>query len=303
MLNEVVGLLCVEGKKEFADGTIGCGGHAEGILSEAGEESRIWGMDRDENMLGIAKERLMRFGERVKYKKGIFEEMKSWVPSNSLDGVILDLGVNSVQIDSAARGFSFSQDGALDMRMDQSQSQSAEMVVNEWSEVDLANVIWKYGEERKSRAIARGIMRERLKGRITTTGKLAECITKAVGGKREGIHPATRTFQALRIAVNDEIGTLERGLPNIAELIKVGGRLAVISFHSIEDRTVKLFGMEVTRSYRTKFGIDDPLLRTPCIPTFRWVEKKPITPTREEIRRNSRSRSAKLRVLERVTDN
>ena len=303
MAEETVSQLCSLEKENYADCTVGLGGHSTKILESGGGQSKLWGMDRDSEVLKEAEGNLERFGSRVKLRHGVFEELANWIEAGTIDGMIMDLGVSSVQIDRAERGFSFMKDGPLDMRMDNKQEKTAEMVVNDLGEIELAGLFYKYGEERNSRVIAKGIVRERLNGRIKTTSQLASCISKSVRGGYHVIHPATRVFQAIRIEVNDEIGILERALPKLLSLLKVGGRIAVISFHSIEDRVIKQFGEEVTRSYIRGGVTDDPLLRVERKPLFKWVVKRPITPSLGEIEMNPRSRSAKMRVIERIADN
>ena len=227
--------LCPKKNGRYADGTIGGGGHAEMIL-KAGTGSWLGGSDRDGAAVEAASSRLAPFGDRVEVKRGAFASLTDWIKSGTLDGVLLDLGVSSPQLDEAGRGFSLQKEGPLDMRMDDRQSETAADWVNARSADELANIFWELGGERQSRKIARAVIRQREIGPLETTIKLAEVIEKACPRRGRKTHPATRAFQALRMAVNDETGELRRGLPRVAGLLKSGGRLAVITFHSGEDR-------------------------------------------------------------------
>jgi 16S rRNA (cytosine1402-N4)-methyltransferase len=214
--------------------------------------------------------------------------------------VLLDLGVSSPQLDHANRGFSVQADGPLDMRMDQTQVLTAAEVVNTWPEAELAAIIWKYGGDRDSRRIARAIAHARAEASLETTGHLAEVVAGAKRRGRHKKHPAVQVFQAVRIAVNDELGELTRGLEGAFGLLKPGGRLAVITFHSLEDRMVKEFGNEHARDYDVSGEVDVPMLRVDREPRMRWVSRKSIRPTDAEVEANPRARSAQLRVLEKV---
>ncbi len=226
--------------------------------------------------------------------------MSEWIEAGSCDGVLLDLGVSSPQLDLAERGFSFQQDGPLDMRMDKSQPMTAAKLVNESSAEDLANIFWEFGGERDSRRMARAIERDRQMRRFETTRQLAELIERISPRAGKKAHPATKVFQALRLAVNDEIGSLKRGLDGALKILKPGGRLAVITFHSLEDRVVKGFGRTMSRDYTVIGDVDVPELRKPAVPKMKWVSRKAIQPTQAEIDENPRSRSAQLRVLEKI---
>jgi len=214
--------------------------------------------------------------------------------------VLLDLGVSSPQVDSAERGFSFQQDGPLDMRMDGQQKLMAADLVNDLSAEELAKIFWEFGDERDSRRFARALVHDRAQRKFTTTRQLAELIERLAPRHGKKSHPATKVFQALRIAVNDEIGSLKRGLDTAVKLLKPGGRLAVITFHSLEDRVVKEFGRERTRDYTFSGAVDVPELRRPCVPELKWVSRKAILPGEAELEENPRSRSAQLRVLEKI---
>jgi 16S rRNA (cytosine1402-N4)-methyltransferase len=214
--------------------------------------------------------------------------------------VLLDLGVSSPQVDTPERGFSFQQDGPLDMRMDDRQALTAADLVNGESAEGLAKIFWEYGGERESRRFARALAHDRESRKFATTRQLAELIERLAPRAGKKAHPATKVFQALRIAVNDEIGSLRAGLEAAVKLLKPGGRLAVITFHSLEDRVVKEFGRARSRDYTFPGPVDVPELREPRVPDLKWVERKAIRPGAEELRMNPRARSAQLRVLERV---
>jgi 16S rRNA (cytosine1402-N4)-methyltransferase len=214
--------------------------------------------------------------------------------------VLLDLGVSSPQLDAAERGFSFQQDGPLDMRMDARQPVTAADVVNTTEAEALAKIFWEYGDEQQSRRFAKAIALDRQTQPFTTTKQLADLIERLAPRRGSKTHPATKVFQALRIAVNDEIGSLRRGLDGAVKILRPGGRLAVITFHSLEDRVVKDFGRARTRDYALPGGVDVPELRVPRDPVLKWVERKAIKPGPAELAENPRSRSAQLRVLEKI---
>ena len=275
----------------YLDCTVGYSGHAEKILETAGLDSRLIGLDRDATAIAASRERLARFGDRVLLIHGHFVDLKQHLAASGIgrvDGILFDLGVSSPQLDEPARGFSFQGDGPLDMRMDQSMSGTAADLVNRWPEAQLADAIFQFGEERFSRRIARAIVRARERHPLATTKELVSVIEGAVPANyRHGrLHCATRTFQAFRIAVNQELDCLEPALRDAADVLSPGGRLCVISFHSLEDRIVK-------HTFRALSGKDDPSLMV--------LTKKPQVPAREESDRNPRSRSAKLRAAERVS--
>lgn len=278
LLSEVIYHLQPEPKKLFVDGTVGQGGHAEAIASAILPGGRLLAIDRDAINLGIAKKRLVRFGKAIVYVHDSFANVKNIASKHRfipVQGIILDLGFSSMHIEDASRGFSFLKVGPLDMRYDSKSGITAAEIVNEWDGENLARIFRVYGEETKAQEIARVIVKSRRKKSIATTTELAELIATVV--YRHGkTHPATKTFQALRIAVNDELGELERALPQCADILGIGGRLAIITFHSLEDRIVKQF-------FKNH-------------PNIKVVTKKPILPTREEIKNNPRARSAKLRV-------
>ncbi len=285
----------------FADGTLGGAGHAMSILAASSPTGWLYGCDRDGVAVETARARLgEKFAGRFESRRGNFAELTDWVPAGSCAGVLLDLGVSSPQLDAAGRGFSFQQDGPLDMRMDDRQSLTAADLVNGSGEAELAKIFWEYGDERDSRRFARAIAHDRAQRKFAGTRQLAELIERLSPRHGRKAHPATKVFQALRIAVNDEIGSLRRGLAAAVKLLQPGGRLAVITFHSLEDRVVKEFGRQETRDYTFAGPVDVPELRQPCMPALRWVSRKAIPPGEADLQENPRSRSAQLRVLEKI---
>lgn len=280
----------------YLDCTAGAGGHSEGILQASSPNGLLLALDLDPLAISLTQSRLAPFGERANVVQasyveaaGILQRM-GW---NALDGILMDLGVSSMQLDQQARGFSFRYDAPLDMRFDPNKGPSAADLLNSLSEKDLADLIWKYGEERFSRRIARKIVENRP---LRTTFQLAELVRSASGASKGKIDPATRTFQAIRIAVNDELNAIEKAIPSLIALLKPKGRLAVISFHSLEDRLVK-------QAFRRE-SIDclcppEQLLCT-CghQASVKILTNKPVTASEDEIAGNPRARSAKLRVLE-----
>ncbi len=297
LLDEVIESLAPEEGKTFIDGTLGGGGHTEALL-ETG--AQVKGIDRDADARAYASERLARFGDSFELVRGRFSQMaeiaaeRQW---GQVDGVLLDLGVSSWHFDAPERGFSFRHDGPLDMRMGESDLTAAE-ILNTWDETNLANVIYRLGEERASRRIAAWIVKEREVTPFETTRQLADGVEALLGGRRGRTHPATQTFQALRMAVNDELGELERFLDGAADLLKPGGRLGIITFHSLEDRIVKNYFRETSQ-----VEIDRPEWPAPrANPALRYrlLSRKGISPSGEEIKKNARARSSRLRVGERI---
>ena len=267
----------------MVDCTVGLGGHSSLILEQEGFGGRVIGIDRDAEALEKAGKRLSAFSDRftaLHSNFGRIGEALEKVGCKTVDVILFDLGVSSLQLDAARRGFSFRNPGPLDMRMDPAAGRSAADLVSELSAADIAGILWEYGEERRSRRIAAAIVQERERGPIATTERLAEIVRRAVGGRKGRIDPATRTFQALRIAVNDELGELKRGLEGAVTHLNAGGRLGVISFHSLEDRIVKRFMRDLARNGRASL-----------------LTRKPVTATEQEIAANPRARSAKLRAL------
>lgn len=289
LYKEVLAALNPQANGFYIDGTVGAGGHAAGILELSTPSGRLLGFDRDPVALAVAREKLAAYSGRYQLVQASYLHMAEHAPEASADGVLLDLGLSSLQMDDAARGFAFMNDGPLDMRFGPDGEITAAELVNEWPADELADVIFEYGEERHSRRIARAIEAARP---ISTTGQLAEVILKAVG-RKEKTHPATRTFQALRIAVNGELDAVKEVLPLAVSRLKPGGRLAVISFHSLEDRLVKQF---IRRLARPPEEVDSASF----VPVLREITRKPIEPDEAEVHSNPRARSAKLRVAEKV---
>jgi 16S rRNA (cytosine1402-N4)-methyltransferase len=279
----------------YIDGTVGAGGHAAGLLERSSPTGRLLGLDRDPAALEIARARLAGFGERVSLVHASYTRLAEFAPEASADGVLLDLGLSTIQLDDPTRGFSFQNDGPLDMRFDPGAELDAAEIVNTWPLDELADLIFDYGEERHSRRIARAIGAARP---LRSTRELAEVVARAVhvrpGTTR--LHPATRTFQALRIAVNGELEAVDAVLPIAAKALRPGGRLAVITFHSLEDRRVKRF-------IRGDGPEDEPatLAQLGRVPVLSAVNRRPIEPSAEEVAANPRARSAKLRVAEKVS--
>ena len=297
LLNEVLDGLEVKAGGTYIDCTLGPGGHTRAILERSNPNGRLLGIDQDPTAIQLSENQLISYGDRVTLVRDSFVRLKAnasvegFIPS---DGVLLDLGVSSLQLDNGERGFSLQKDGPLDMRMDPEGEMTAEHLVNELTEAELADIIVKYGEERKAKAIARAIVRGRP---VRTTLQLAQVVARAAG-RRGRIHPATRTFQALRIAVNGELEALSTVLPQTIAVLARGGRVAIISFHSLEDRLVKEF--MARESHDCICPPEVPVCTCAHKRTLRILSKKPARPTAEEVRQNPRSRSAKLRVAERV---
>jgi len=297
LYREVLAGLQVRPGGRYIDATIGAGGHATGILETSTPDGRLLGIDADPEAVTFAQHILQRFGDRAVVVASNFRDLRDVAVAHSfeqVDGVLMDLGFSSRQLAAAERGFSFDQDGPLDMRLNPNQGQTAAELINDLSETELADLIWRYGEERYSRRIARAIVAARP---VTTTRELAELVARRVG-RREKIHPATRVFQALRIAVNDELEALAEALPQARDLLRPDGRLAVIAFHSLEDRVVKKFYQQETRDC-----ICPPEVPS-CVcghrATLGVVTRKPIRPSDEEVKANPRSRSARLRIAHRT---
>lgn len=301
MVEEVLAALGPKPGGTYADGTLGSGGHAAALLRASAPTGWLFGCDRDGDALEATRERLAaEFMSRFELRRGNFAELTDWVPTGSCDSVLLDLGVSSPQLDRAERGFSFQQDGPLDMRMDARQVLTAAALVNSASVEELAKIFRDNGDETDARRIARAIEHDRRVQRFDTTRQLAELIERIAQRRGRKVHPATRVFQALRIAVNDEIGSLRRGLAGAVQLLKPGGRLAVITFHSLEDRVVKEFGREQARDYVAPGEVDVPELRQPRTPVLRLVTRKAICAGDAEVAANPRARSAQLRVFEKA---
>lgn len=300
LLAEVLEALQPRSGGKIADGTLGGAGHAAAILQASAPEGWLFGMDRDGDALEAARQRLAEFAGRFELRQGNFSELADWIPHGSCDGVLLDLGVSSPQLDRPERGFSFQTEGPLDFRMDQRQQLTAADLVNGESEQELARIFWELGEEQQSRRFAQAIVEQRKGKPFTTTKELADFIERLAPRRGKRTHPATQVFQALRMAVNDELGSLQRGLEAAVKILKPGGRLAVITFHSLEVRTVREFCRERTRDYSFEGEVDVPEFRRPRVPELRWVQRKAIQPGAAEVNANPRSRSAQLRVLEKT---
>jgi 16S rRNA (cytosine1402-N4)-methyltransferase len=283
----------------YLDATFGAGGYTEAILSFEG--AKVLALDRDPTAVAAGHDLVREFKDRLTLERARFSDLESVAKSRGIatfDGIVFDIGVASMQLDEASRGFSFRNDGPLDMRMDCA-GQSAADLVNGADEAELADILYHFGEERAARRIAKAIVAARAQGAVTTTGRLAQIIARTVPGRPGGIHPATRSFQALRIAVNDELGELVQGLLAAERVLKPGGRLVAVTFHSLEDRIVKHFF--AARSGRGE-AASRPLPGEPArpAPTFTVAGRQPIEASAAEIERNPRARSAKLRFATRT---
>ncbi|MBA4379280.1 MAG: 16S rRNA (cytosine(1402)-N(4))-methyltransferase [Anaerolinea sp.] len=282
----------------YLDGTLGAGGHAAGILAASSPDGLLLGLDVDPQALELARQRLAPFGERACLIRASYTTLSDQLAAlawPAVDGILLDLGASSMQFDTPARGFSFQSDGPLDMRFDPSNPLTAADLVNNLPEAELADLIYRYGEEPASRRIAQAILRARP---VCGTQALAEVISKASRGKRGHIHPATRTFQALRIAVNRELQSIEDALPQAVRALEPGGRLAIIAFHSLEDRLVKEFFRRESRDCICPPR--QPVCTCGHKASIREITRRPIQAAVEEIQHNPRARSAKLRVAEKL---
>lgn len=296
LLREVIAGLAPKDGGIYVDGTFGRGGYSRALLASA--NTTVYGIDRDPEAIKAGQRMVKEFSPRFKLIHGSFGNMDKLLEDEKVDGVALDIGVSSPQINDATRGFSFQADGPLDMRMSKSGTSAAD-IVNGYDERDLANIIFNYGEERFSRRIAKKIIEARAENRIESTLQLANLVRKTVPRSADGIDPATRTFQALRIVVNDELGELKRGLIAAELMLKPEGRLAVVSFHSLEDRCVKEF-MRTRSGGAAKTSRHIPANDLGCEPSFRLISKKPQTSSPDDIQNNPRARSAKLRIAERT---
>jgi len=300
MLKEVLDVLQPRDGAIYVDGTFGNGGYSRGLLEAA--DCQVWGIDRDPNVIAKAKDMETEFGGRLHVVEGRFGDMAELLKEqgvSQVDGVALDLGVSSMQIDQAERGFSFQQDGPLDMRMEQT-GQTAADVVNNFDEEDIANIIYEFGEERRSRHVAHAIVEARKEKKFTRTHELAGLVRRVVRKSKDGIDSATRTFQGLRIYVNDELGEVDRGLSGAEQLLAPNGRLAVVSFHSLEDKRVKAFlNAHSGNMPNPSRHVPDSGKRGPQ-PTFKLLKRGVVKPGKEECRINPRSRSSRMRLAERT---
>ena len=302
LLRECVDGLNIAPNGIYVDGTLGLGGHSVEIASRL-EKGRLIGVDRDETAIERAGERLKEFGGKVTLVHGNFcniPDILDELEIENVNGMLFDLGVSSPQLDETDRGFSYMTDAPLDMRMDRSNTLSAWLVVNKWPLEKLERILWDYGEERFSKRIASAIVKARETEAVKTTLELVDIIKSAMPGPalREKQHPAKRTFQAIRIAVNDELGAVDEMMRTVPDRLKPGGRLAVISFHSLEDRIVKQ--AIASRENGCTCPREAPVCTCGFVQTLKSVTRKPITPSEEELADNPRSRSAKLRIAERV---
>jgi len=299
LYDAVMASLAPESGGRYIDGTVGLGGHAQGLLEASAPDGELLGLDADPQALEQARANLASFAARITLVQGRHHnlgEIASRQGWRQVDGILLDLGVSSLQLDKAERGFSFREDGALDMRLGPDGTQTAADLVNDLSERELADLIYAFGEERYSRRIASAICRERP---FRGTARLAEVVARAVPNRsRQRIHPATRTFQALRIAVNDELESLRQVLPQALDLLKPGGRLAVIAFHSLEDRIVKQYLVRESKDCICPSEL--PACVCDHRATVRLLTRKPVRPSEQEVAENPRSSSARLRVAEKL---
>lgn len=317
LYHEIIHALRPAGGNSYVDGTVGAGGHAWGILDASRPDGRLLGLDVDPQALALAAERLVPFGSRAILRQVSYASLREQLARldwGAVNGILLDLGVSSMQLDTPERGFSFQSDAPLDMRFDPTHPLTAADLVNEWPEKELAQIIYRYGEEPQANRIARAIVAARP---LHTTHELAEAVLQAIGreaarGRRKRgrssedrparhIHPATRTFQALRIAVNHELETLEQALPQAIASLAPGGRLAVIAFHSLEDRIVKQFFR--LESQDCICPPRQPVCTCGHKASIKEITRRPINPSEAEIAANPRSRSARLRVAEKLGDN
>jgi 16S rRNA (cytosine1402-N4)-methyltransferase len=299
LYQEVIDYLQPAGGSCFVDATVGSGGHSLGLLKASAPDGIVLALDRDPMAIEFARQRLEEFKDRVTLINASYEQMAIIASQNGMsgvDGVLMDLGLSSRQLADSDRGFSFLEDGPLDMRFDTSRGSTAADLINAMPEEDIADILWRYGDVRESKRFARAIVRERP---IDSTLQLAELVQNE-SRARGKIHPATLIFQALRIAVNDELETLKEGLSAALEVLKIGGRLAVISFHSLEDRIVKHFIREQSRD--CVCPPEFPVCICDVRPTVRAVHRKVIRPTEAEVQSNPRSRSARMRVAEKVAE-
>jgi len=283
LLDQVLAAFQGKSLRIFIDGTLGFGGHSEALLKAHPEIERFLGIDQDAFALETATKRLNFYSGKFQPIHGSFRHMAQYLEGKA-DGILLDVGVSSRQLDDPARGFSFSKEGPLDMRMDPEQALTAKTIINRYPEHEIARILHEYGEVRGSRRLAKALVEERKKRKFQTTTELTQFLTPLIGYRPKHLHPMTLVFQALRIAVNDELGALEEGISQAFGLLSPGGRLAVISFHSLEDRIVKNFFREKARVAK------EGLLLT----------KKPLVAEPEEVKENPRARSAKLRVIEKI---
>lgn len=303
LLKETVDGLNIKPDGVYVDCTLGGAGHSELILSKLSEKGKLYAFDQDETAIAHAKEKLSKYGDRIKLIKSNFKYLQEELEEigvKEVDGVLYDLGVSSPQLDTPERGFSYHNDAPLDMRMDREAQVSAYDVVNHWSYSELVKIFFTYGEEKFSKQIARKIEAARESAPIKTTGELVELIKEAIPApaRRKGGHPAKRVFQAIRIAVNDELAVFEESLQQAIEILKPGGRISVITFHSLEDRICKVTFKKASESPDLPHGL--PVIPDEYKPIIKLITRKPILPSEEELLYNNRARSAKLRIAEKL---
>ncbi|WP_433957708.1 16S rRNA (cytosine(1402)-N(4))-methyltransferase RsmH [Cytobacillus horneckiae] len=303
LLKETVDGLNIKDDGIYVDCTLGGAGHSEYILSQLSDKGKLYAFDQDDTAIAHAKERLAAYAEKVTFIKSNFlylQEELTELGVDKVDGVLYDLGVSSPQLDTPERGFSYHHDAPLDMRMDKDAQISAYDVVNHWPYAELVKIFFKYGEEKFSKQIARKIEATREAAPIKTTGELVEIIKEAIPApaRRKGGHPAKRVFQAIRIAVNDELGVFEKSLQKAMDILNPGGRISVITFHSLEDRICKAAFKQASETPDLPPGL--PIIPEEYKPEMKLVNRKPILPSEKELEQNNRARSAKLRIAEKL---
>lgn len=305
LLNEAVDGLNIKPDGTYVDCTLGGGGHSGLILSKLSENGRLYSFDQDITAINFNKDKFKEENElgKINFIKSNFRNISEELNKRNIlgvDGILYDLGVSSPQFDNADRGFSYNYDAPLDMRMDQSQSLTARDVVNDWSYEQLVRIFFRYGEEKFTKSIARRIEKVRQQTPIETTGQLVDLIKEAIPAKarRKGGHPAKKTFQAIRIAVNDELGALEESLEQALDLLNPGGRISVITFQSLEDRLVKVMFKQKTSLPELPPGL--PVIPDSQKVEYKLITRKPIVPSEDEITHNNRAHSAKLRIIEKL---
>ena len=305
LLHETVDMLDIKPDGIYVDATLGGAGHSSYLLSQLSEKGHLYCFDQDQKAIDNAQVRLKDYIDKgmVTFIKDNFRNLKSNLEAlgvSEIDGILYDLGVSSPQFDNADRGFSYNYDAPLDMRMDQSQSLTARDVVNDWSYEQLVRIFFRYGEEKFAKSIARRIEKVRQQTPIETTGQLVDLIKEAIPAKarRKGGHPAKKTFQAIRIAVNDELGALEESLEQALDLLNPGGRISVITFQSLEDRLVKVMFKQKTSLPELPPGL--PVIPDSQKVEYKLITRKPIVPSEDEITHNNRAHSAKLRIIEKL---
>ncbi|KIS03093.1 16S rRNA (cytosine(1402)-N(4))-methyltransferase RsmH [Paucilactobacillus wasatchensis] len=305
LLNETVAGLNVKSNGIYVDATLGGGGHSEQILKRLTEHGHLYSFDQDQTAIDYNQSHLVHYlqNQQVTFVQRNFRELTVALAEQRvtrIDGIVYDLGVSSPQFDDAKRGFSYQSDAPLDMRMNQQQALDAQIVVNQWPYAKLVRILNRYGEEKFAKPIARAIEKRRNEAPIETTLELAEIVKNAIPAatRRHGGHPAKRSFQAIRIAVNDELGALEESLEQALTLLNVGGRISVITFQSLEDRLVKTLFREKTTLQDVPAGL--PIIPAELKPDFKLITRKPILPSETELQNNRRAHSAKLRIIEKI---